>query len=121
MSIDRRIISDTHYAKTCLNGISATLDEEIRTKYHYILVKYAKKISFLRGILFWWIGRIYKLIITAVHHPGWSVLVILQSLFNNKQNIILLEFIFGRPTILYKRIIYSLWLKFIIRPSLRQY
>lgn len=116
----KSILADTHYSITCLNDICAKLSEEIDSNFPTFISRCARKSGIVRGVLFWWLGQKYDLIVTAVHHPGWSIVLILQAFLGRERKIVLLEFLIGRPTVFWRRIIYSLWLKIIIKPSLRR-
>lgn len=116
--VNTRILADTGYA-AMLKGCDS-LQNEIQRRFGAWGVRLAN-VSFVRGVLGWWIGREYDFIVTVSHWPGGRWLVFLTAWLSGRRRrkIILIEFI-SCPERFLNRLAFAFWLPLIFRPAVRR-
>lgn len=97
-------------------------DELLRDKYPRCVVGLADRSSYLRGLLLFWLGRSYSLILTSFDHRGARVAVVLEALFHRRSaRMVILEFIRAeRATRPWKDFLRSVLWRFVLKPAIRR-
>jgi hypothetical protein len=113
-----KVLADTHYAQYLREGCT-TLNEEIQRRYPKWVGSVVKSAPCLRGVLAFWIGRRYDLIVTVNHHPGGVMILFLERWINpGKRRVVLAEFMTAEGRRLH-RLVYPIWFALIFRPAVR--
>ena len=117
-----RVLADTWYASLFLD-VGDQFAKVIREKYPAWLNRVADRSRIVRGLLLFWIGRHYELIVTSNGQRGSEALLVLQAwLGSKKPKVIVLEFIRQERSSypLFIRIFYDLYFTFIRKPAVQR-
>lgn len=121
MNSPRRVLIDTWYA-AAFEDVGVPLNRLIQERCPRWLAGLAQRAGIVRGLLTFWLGRSYSLIVTTNHTSGWWVLLLLEAwLGRGSGRIVLLEFIrTPAPSSRWRQIVYPFWLSAAIKPALRR-
>lgn len=114
-----KILADSWYAQF-LGNIAVSLDQLIQQRCPEWLVRLAARSGLIEGILLFWFGRSYELIVTACDAPGfWEALFLEAWLGRRNRRVIVLEFIRRQPSG-WRRFIYPIWFRLIAKPAVQK-
>lgn len=115
-----KVLVDTWYSQ-CLDDSFVPFNTILEERCPEWMVKLIERNGMLRGILLFWFGRSYDLIVTTGSHPGSLMVLLLEAWFGGHQRrVILLEFLRGTVLPGWRRFLYALWVAVIIRPSMQR-
>lgn len=117
----QNVLIDTWYASHLGDDLGDSVNQMLDQRCPPWLASIAERNDLVRGLLIFAYGRTYDLIVTVAHHPGWWVLLFLEAWFGGgKRKVVLLEFLRGKVSPGWRRIVYPPIEALIIRPSLRR-
>ena len=117
----RRILADTWYSHAVEDSCTP-FDELLRDKYPQCVVRLANRSAYLRGLLLFWLGRSYSLIVTSYDHRGARVAMVLEALFHGRsRRVVILELIRAQNSMdWWKDFPRSVLWRLVLKPAIRR-